>query len=96
MTTATVPHPIYAQLRERAAAKQRAHDRKWLRDACKEMAAHMDNLGLAEIYKSEVPHGTSLRDCWIRIWNVLDDPAAPKETIEFTLKGVTYWLTRDI
>jgi hypothetical protein len=90
------PHPIYAQLRERAAKRQQSHDRKVFSDACKEVAAHMDGIGFAELYKSEVPE--QLSQSWGRIWNYFwvhlkHDPHV--ETIEFKIKGVSYWLTRD-
>jgi len=84
--------PIYAQLREKAAAKQRAHDRKIFNDACNQLAAHMDGLGLAELYKSELTKEIS--QSWVRVWDKLN-PERTAESVEFKVKNVTYWLTRD-
>jgi hypothetical protein len=89
MTTAA---PIYAQLREKAAAKQRAHDRKIFNDACNQIAAHMNSLGLAELYRSEVVKEIS--QSWTRVWDKLN-PDRTAESVEFKIKNVTYWLTRD-
>lgn len=84
--------PIYAQLREKAAAKQRAHDRKIFNDACNQLAAHMDGLGLAELYRSELTKEIS--QPWGRVWDKLNWERTA-ESVEFKVKNVTYWLTRD-
>ena len=89
MTTAA---PIYAELREKAAAKQRAHDRQIFNDACGQIAAHMDSLELAELYRSEVTKEIS--QSWKRVWDKLN-PERTAESVEFTVKNATYWLTRD-
>ena len=83
---------IYAELRDKAAAKQLAHDRKVLNDACKHVAAYMDALGLAEMFRSE--RTEEIAGSWTRIWDSLN-PDRTAETVEFKVKGVTYWLTRD-
>ena len=83
---------IYAEIRERAAAKQRAHDRKIFNDACNHVAAYMDALGLAELFRSE--RTEEIAESWTRIWDSLN-PDRTTETVEFKVKGVTYWLTRD-
>jgi hypothetical protein len=84
--------PIYADSREKAVAKQRAYDRKLFANACNQLAAHMDGLGLIELYRSEVTKEIS--QPWARAWDSLNQDRT-KETVEFKIKGVTYWLTRD-
>jgi|688.fasta_scaffold169321_3 hypothetical protein len=84
--------PIYAELREKAAAKQRAHDRKIFNEACSQLAAHMDDLGLVELYRSEVTK--EIHQSWCRVWDRLN-PGRTAESIEFKVKNATYWLTRD-
>jgi hypothetical protein len=91
MTTATAPSSIYAQIRERAAKRQRAHDRKIFREACEQIAAHMDSLDFAELYKSELT--TEINQSWSRIWDHLS-PKREIAVIKFKVKGVTYWLNR--
>ena len=91
MTTATAPSSIYAQIRERAAKRQRAHDRKVFSEACEQIAAHMDSIGFAELYKSELTK--EINQSWCRIWDHLS-PKREIAVIEFKVKGVTYWLNR--
>lgn len=91
--TAATPHPIYAELREKAAAKKRAYDRKIFEDACNQVAAHMDGLELTELFRTE--RTKEIDQSWTRVWDALN-PERTAETVEFKVKGVTYWLTRDI
>jgi hypothetical protein len=89
----TTPHPVYAELREKAAAKKRAYDRKIFNDACNQVAAHMDGLGLAELFSTE--RTKEIAQSWTRLWDALN-PERTAVTVEFKVKGNTYWLTRDI
>jgi hypothetical protein len=84
--------PIYAELREKAAAKQRAYDRKIFNEACKQVAAHMDALGLAEMFRTE--RTEEIAASWARIWDALN-PERTAEAVEFKVKGATYWLNRN-
>jgi hypothetical protein len=91
--TPTTPHPIFAELREKAVAKKRAHDRKIFNDACNQIAAYMDGLELAELFSTE--RTKEITQAWTRVWDALN-PDRTSGTVEFKVKRITYWLTRDI